>query len=123
MPLRYITQIGDDLVIRVPQAIMDYRFGEKEYVCEIIRCWSSDRTKQVMINENTTLCRWDYKIHLHQNTVSQKYGFVKGDHLEILFRKLRRKTQDAGLIGREKWEEQDLFPERQIDELLFDPDD
>ncbi len=123
MPLRYIAQIVDDLTIPVPKAIMNYRFGEQEYVCEIIRWWSPYRTEQVTINENTTLRRWDYKIPLNINSVSQKYGFVKGDHLEILFRKLRRKIQDEGLIRREKWEEQDLFSERQIDELLFDPDD
>lgn len=134
MSLRYIAQIGQiqytkPLSIPIPEALRNIFGCDGSYKCEIARWWSKDRSKQLDIKKSTTLDAVNGYIYFAGDPVCRKYGFVTGDHLEIFFIKkieiLSRHPVNLFQPWKE-WEEKvkevEVFPERVISELLFDPD-
>ena len=138
MPVRAIKKIAShktvdqgSLSIKVPEVILDaFKIdSDDEFVCELKRHFNKDKKIINEASETET-----FKVHnlifppakilgLSETPLAKKYGFVVGDYIEIVFLSLKE-TKKSGLFSRKEDEvtTTDIFPERMIDELDFNPD-
>src|SRR3989344_3512115 len=122
MPVRLIKQIFEKrnyLYIPIPQAIFHaYRIMEYRQLSGIVENhFNSDRTLSQKIGGkfNFKLSPEESVIILTDNPVTQEYGLIEGDYLEIILYEFYVRFQ-GGEESRTP-----LFPQRMIEYLEFDP--
>ena len=138
MPVRAIKKIASHktvdqgaLSIKVPEVILDaFKIGsDHQFVCELKRHFDKEKKMVHEANETGTL-----KVHnlilppakilsLSETPLAQKYGLAVGDYIEIIFLAVEE-IKKAGMFSKKKDEiiRTDIFPERMIDDLDFDPE-
>lgn len=138
MPVRAIKKVSShktvnqgSLSIKVPQVILDaFKVGsEHEFVCELKRHFNKKKEVVNEVNETGKFKVYNLIlppskiIGLSDTPIAQKYGFVVDDYIEIIFLSVEE-TKKSGLFSRKEDEiiKTDIFPERTIDDLDFNPD-
>jgi hypothetical protein len=138
MPVRVIKKIESHktvsqgaLSIKIPNVVLDaFKLGsDHELVCEIRRHFDKDKKLLNEINETGR-----FKSHspvlipgrvlvMAETPIAQKYGFAVGEYLEVVFLAVEE-TKKSGFLSRKEDEvtKTDIFPEREIDDLAFNPD-
>lgn len=134
MPLRYIARVfqdarGQPLKVPMPNALQSVFGSDVRYKCEVARWWSADGSRNLVIGESTTWHTQYDGIVISQCPLCRKYGFAVNDTLEVLFTKrlIPRLQKTRGSLFREAtetwvYDEEDLFPGRVAEELLYDPE-
>ena len=137
MPVRVIKKIISHktvkqgaLSIKIPDVILDtFKLGsDHELVCEIKRHFDKDKKQINEVNETYTFKSYTplaskRVLVMAETPIAQKYGFTVGDYVEVAFLAVEE-TKKSGLFSRKDDEvtKTDIFPERIIDDLDFDPD-
>jgi hypothetical protein len=138
MPVRAIKKIEShktadqgSLSVKVPEVILDaFKIDSgDEFICEIKRHFDKSKKAINEANETETFKTQNVVfppakiIGLSETPLAKKYGFVVGDYIEIVFLTLRE-IKKSGFFSRKEDEvtTTDIFPERTIDELDFNPD-
>jgi hypothetical protein len=137
MPVRAIKEIisrkaaQSAICIKVPDAILDaFKIGsEHEFVCEIKRHFDKDKKLIHEVNETANFSSHGHVLssgrilELSETPVAQKYGFVVGDYIEIVFLAVVEKKKRGIFSGKEgETIRTEIFPDRVIDDLDFSPD-
>lgn len=138
MPVRTIKKISSHksisqgaLCIRIPDIILNaFKVGSNhEFICEVKRHFNKDKKLVNEINETYffgsqghILLPGRYLV-MAETPLAQKYGLIAGDFIEIIFVAIQEKKK-AGLFSRKEDEilKTDIFPERTIEDLDFNPD-
>jgi len=138
MPVRAIKKISSHktvdqgaLSIRVPDVILDaFKIGsDHQFICELKRHF--DKEKKLIHEASET---GTFQVHslilppskilgLSETPIAQKYGLVVGDYIEIIFLAVEE-VKKAGRFSKKEDEivRTDIFPERMIDDLDFNPE-
>jgi len=138
MPVRAIKKIASHktvdqgaLSIKVPEVILDaFKIGsDHQFICELKRHFDKEKKLVHEANETGT-----FKVHnlilppakilsLSETPLAQKYGLAVGDYIEIIFLAVEE-IKKAGMFSKKKDEiiRTDIFPERMIDDLDFNPE-
>ncbi len=130
MPVRVIKQItrshaaGGEMIIPTPKSVLDaYTFNGKQLVCLVKSHFSKDKTLVTRIGETVKLrppSGCGNEIQLSGEPITQKYGFVMGEYLEIIFEAIEHSYR-SGFFERIKTATVPIFPERMVEDLDFVP--
>jgi hypothetical protein len=117
MPVRSIIPIGKDFDIRIPHPIRDaFDLSLHEtFVCEFKRHFDEEKNLIREINETVIIYTSESNVYisLTGHNIAIKYGFLVGEYIEIIFKKIKRRIR----------KDIQIFPERIVDYLAFVPDD
>lgn len=135
MPVRAIKRISIQhaepapiIVINVPQSILNaFRqeiSGHLTFVCEFKGHYDKDRTLIRNINETVKIPSFSGEpLVLTDRPITQKYGFVVGEYVEVIFHSIEVTLSKEGIFGRVKEDtiSKPIFPERMFEDLDFSP--
>ena len=120
------------MIINIPRAILDcFSCYEVVFVCKFKRHFDKDKNFICEINEtikwkpyiSNSVSGPDHELSLVEEPIAKKYGFVKGEYIEVIFQAIEktRVTTEGMIFKRTKREIETskIFPERIVEDLEF----
>jgi len=122
MSVRAIKRIHEEggLYIKIPDSISDVRNYYGTFFCKVLNHFNKDKNLVRKINESARFeSNWmNNHVLLSCHPLTEKYGFVKEDYIELLFESIEKQKRKW---FRREIEEIPIFPQRIIEDLDFVP--